>query len=174
MLAEELQSIRSRPRFRKYLNAPTEDVLQAFSQTGSSEEVHVSVATHHVFLRVKKEQEHFWSPQLGIVVEQWQQGQSLVRALYGPKPQIWTLFVFVYAVVAMSTTAMLIWGLSQLWVLHTYAWALWFVPGGVLTLGGVYLLTQFGQKLSYPQMEQIHEHFHQIIGGFQVLTPEAE
>lgn len=127
------------------------------------------VATHHVFMKMEKSQQHFWSPQLGLAIEKHEEGGALIRGLYGPRPQIWTMFVFLYATISMSTLAMLIWGLSQHLVLNTYPWALWFVPGGVLTVGGIYLLTQFGQKLSYPQMEQIHHQFQQILAEFEVV-----
>lgn len=172
MLSQEIQSIRSRPRFRKYIKAPEQEVLKAFiNKEALQGNVLTRVATHHVFMKMEESQQHFWSPQLGLAVEPLENGGSLIRGLYGPRPQIWTMFVFLYAAISMGTLAMLIWGLSQHLVLHTYPWALWFVPGGLLTVGGIYLLTQFGQKLSFPQMEEIHNQFHSTLSGFEVMEP---
>ena len=169
----EIQSLRSRPRFRRYIKADPNAVLEGFEKKiKESTSLTGSVATHHVFIRVPKNQEHFWSPQLGLEVEKHAQG-TLIRGLYGPKPGIWTMFMFFYAVIGASTLAMLVWGLSQ-WQLGSYAWALWFVPGGVLTIGGIYLLTQFGQKLGYDQMDQIHELFRECINDFEQFEPKED
>lgn len=158
MISNEVQSLRSRPRFRRVLSIAPETLLSAFKERiAQSDMVTGSVATHHVSIRVLKSEEHFWSPQLGLEIET-DEGGSLIRGLYGPRPAIWTLFVFLYATFGIGTLAMLFWGLSQ-WQIDQYPWALWFVPGGILTIGGVYLLTQFGQKLGYQQLELLHEFF---------------
>ena len=171
MSSSEIQSLRARPRFRRYLKANNEDVLKQFeTKIKASTSLTGSVATHHVSVRVPKVQEHFWSPQLGLEVEEHPEG-TLIRGLYGPKPGIWTMFIFFYAAFGAGTLAMLFWGLSQ-WQIGDYPWALWFVPGGLLTIGGIYLLTQFGQKLGYDQMDQIHALFKECIDEYEQFEPE--
>lgn len=173
MSTAEIHSLRSRPRFRRYLKAKPEAVLLSFDQKiKANARLTGSVATHHVSIRVLKEAEHFWSPQLGLEVEEHTEG-ALIRGLYGPKPSLWTMFMFFYAVFGVGTLAMLFWGLSQ-WQIGQYAWALWFLPGGILTLGGIYLLTQFGQKLGYEQMDQIHELFKECIADFEQFVPQED
>ncbi|MFY0675052.1 MAG: hypothetical protein JXQ87_16745 [Bacteroidia bacterium] len=171
MSSTEIQSLRARPRFRRYLKANQNDVLEQFDLgIKASGTLTGSVATHHVSIRVPKSEEHFWSPQLGVVVEEHPKG-TLIRGLYGPKPGIWTMFIFFYAAFGAATLAMLFWGLSQ-WQIGAYPWALWFVPGGILTIGGIYLLTQFGQKLGYDQMDKIHELFKSCIDEYEQFVPE--
>lgn len=173
MVTSEIQSLRSRPRFRKYFKAQPDEVLASFETAiKASSDLTGSIATHHVSIRVNKEQEHFWSPQLGLAVEPHDQG-CMIRGLYGPKPSIWTMFIFFYTMISLSTLAMFIWGVAQQ-TLGNYPWAMWFVPGGILTLGGIYLLTQFGQKLSYPQMEEIHTFFLNTLGEFEAFKPEED
>lgn len=167
----EIHSLRARPRFRRIVNAQPEKLLQEFEEgLRSDEEIIGSVATHHVSVRIPNKDQHFWSPQLALELEAHEKG-TLIRGLYGPKPGIWTLFVFVYATVGAFTLAMLFWGLSQN-TLGQYAWALWFVPGGILTMGGVYLLTQFGQKLGYEQMEILHAFFTKRLREYEVEMEE--
>ena len=162
MISNELQSLRSRPRFRRNLPIAPETLLLAFkNRLTKSTSVTGSVATHHVSVRIPKTDEHFWSPQLGLEIESDENG-SLIRGLYGPKPAIWTLFIFCYATFGIGTLAMLFWGLSQ-WQIDQYPWALWFVPGGILTVGGIYLLTQFGQKIGFQQLEVLHKFFTETI-----------
>lgn len=171
MSEQTIQSLRARPRFRKLLKADDHSVIEGFKQLGDTQsKVMVSVATHHIYLRVPKSEEHFWSPRLNLVIEKHEKG-TLVRGLFGPKASIWTAFVFFYAAFGVATLAMLFWGLSQN-TLDMYPWALWFVPGGLLTIGGIYLLTQFGQKLGFPQMLILNEHFTSVINKYEELDYE--
>ncbi|MBI1182984.1 hypothetical protein GC194_01840 [bacterium] len=168
MLSDELKMLRSRPRFRRYVRTRPEELLRVFDQKiASHQQLTGSVAAQHVFIRIPADKDHFWSPQLGLEIEEHPAG-ALVRGLYGPKPGIWTMFMFLYAAFGIGTLAMLFWGLSQ-WQIGSYPWALWFVPGGILTIGGIYLLTQFGQKLGYEQMEQIHTLFAEATAGYETL-----
>lgn len=169
MTEQTIQSLRARPRFRKLLKAEDAEIIEEFKQLGSKQDkVQVSVATHHIYLRIPKSEEHFWSPRLNLVIESHAKG-TLVRGLFGPKASIWTAFVFFYAMFGLATLAMLFWGLSQN-TLDMYPWALWFVPGGLLTIGGIYLLTQFGQKLGFPQMLVLNEQFTSVINKYEELS----
>ena len=171
MSTSEILSLRARPRFRRYLKANQIEVLKQFDMgIKSNKTLMGSVAIHHVNIRVTKADEHFWSPQLGLEVEEHPEG-TLIRGLYGPKPGIWSMFIFFYAAFGAGTLAMLFWGLSQQQI-GDYPWALWFVPGGLLTIGGIYLLTQFGQKLGYDQMDQIHALFKKCIDEYEQFEPE--
>lgn len=173
MVSEEIQTLRSRPRFRRTVHHHPNDVLEKFrDRLSSSTLVTGSVATHHVSVRITKSNEHFWSPQLGLEIEEDEAG-SLIRGLYGPKPSIWTLFIFCYAVFGIGTLAMLFWGLSQ-WQIGQYPWALWFVPGGFLTIGGIYLLTQFGQKIGFQQLEILHIFFTETIDSIEKTQPYTQ
>ncbi len=173
MSTQEIHTLRARPRFRRYLKADHKAVLEHFgTNIKECSTLTGSVATHHVSIRIPKSDEHFWSPQLGLEIEEHPNG-TLIRGLYGPKPGIWTMFMFFYAAFGVGTLAMLFWGLSQ-WQIGQYPWALWFVPGGILTIGGIYLLTQFGQKLGYEQMEDIHNLFKKCIDEYEQFEPEED
>ena len=66
-----------------------------------------SVVDEHIFISVSKKEEHFWSPQLHLEIIEKSEKTSLLKGLFGPKPQVWTFFMFLHFVVA---TAFLIFG----------------------------------------------------------------
>ena len=40
----------------------------------------------HIIIDVPKDENHFWSPQLNIEIEQNENNKSIVKGLFGPKP----------------------------------------------------------------------------------------
>lgn len=152
----EVHSLRSRPRFRRQLPGEPENYLVKLADAlEARNEWEGSVIGTHAFIRVCKPDQHFWSPHLGIELEE-HEGGTLLRGLYGPKPALWTFFVFLYSGAGFATLALLFWGGSQ-FSLGQSPWALWLAPLGLVAILLVYLLAQFGQKLGYEQMEQLHE-----------------
>ena len=58
-----------------------------------SDVIYGSILDHHAYLKIKENQQHYWSPELHISVEETKEG-SLIRGVAGPKPKIWTMFMF--------------------------------------------------------------------------------
>lgn len=67
----------------------------------------MKVVDNHVVIDVPVNETHFWSPQLAIEIEKISANKSKIKGLFGPKPQVWTFFMFLHFVVA---TAFLIFG----------------------------------------------------------------
>ena len=90
-----------RPRFSIDLDENSEFILNRFSNAFKKEEVTFrgSIVDGHVFISVPKKEEHFWSPQLHLEVLEKQENTSELKGLFGPKPQVWTLFMFVHFVI---------------------------------------------------------------------------
>ena len=89
-----------RPRFSIMLNQDAKIVLEHFkSNTKKNSSVCVSVIEPHIFLKITKEKQHFWSPQLHLEV--LEEGKSsTTKGLYGPNPVVWTMFMFLHFIVA--------------------------------------------------------------------------
>jgi uncharacterized membrane protein len=98
-----------------------------------------------------------------------QEGETvIVRGLYGPKPTLWVLFFFGYAIIGLLTLFLGIWGFS-VWTLGGDASILWAIPGlGVAALI-LYLVSQAGQKLGAQQMFEIH-HFYEGITKDRIIV----
>lgn len=103
-----------------------------------------------------KEEQHFWSPQLSIVVEEAETG-TLIRGLYGPKPSVWTMFIFIYSFIGFITMIIGLIGLSFI-SLDKDASILWLVPVLILIFLSLYLVAYLGQKFGHKQMIYLH-HF---------------
>lgn len=167
-MEQEIQSLRSRPRFRKAYMATIENVVENFvNHTKGHPKVTGSASTQYLFLRLHQHEEKLWTPRLSIAIEEIENG-VLLRGLYAPRPAIWTGVIFSYAMLGFGALAALFWGFTQQ-MNNTFPFGFWLVPGCLLTIGGIYLLSQFGQKLSYHQMEILHQEFNAMFANFETL-----
>lgn len=66
------------------------------------------IVDNHLVIDVSEKDEHFWSPQLHVEVEPMEEDASKLKGLFGPKPGVWSLFMFIHFGVA---TAFIIFGI---------------------------------------------------------------
>jgi hypothetical protein len=111
--------------------------------------------THNdVRIRIAEKDRHFWSPQLSLHMEETGEGTE-VRGLYGPKPDIWLGYMFIYFFLGFVTMVISVVGFSR-YNLGLSSYILWAIP---FILGGVFVLwftSRAGQKLGKPETELIH------------------
>ena len=108
-----------RPRFKIELNQNNENALKTFENTKDSQkEFIVSRVDNHVFIRIPKKRDHFWSPQLHIEIEEINNNSSEVKGLFGPKSTVWTMFMFFHFVVVSLFIGFGIWAYTN-WSLKT-------------------------------------------------------
>ncbi|WP_405608819.1 GTP-binding protein [Polaribacter sp. Asnod1-A03] len=93
-----------RPRFSIDLKENSQIILDRFSNEFKKEIKHYrgNIVDGHIFISVSKKDEHFWSPQLHLEIIENTQNTSTLKGLFGPKPQVWTLFMFVHFVIGVS------------------------------------------------------------------------
>ena len=149
--------MRFRPRFREIVQLSpaelTERIRKLIDQ--NKEKCTGEIVDHHVILKIPKSQQHYWSPQLSLELEAVEEG-TLIRGLFGPKPNVWTMFVFFYSSVGFLTTMGLIFGLSQM-MLKMSAYGLWAVPIGGFLIIGLFAMSKVGQNLGKSQMHQLSD-----------------
>ena len=98
---ETTNEIVLRPRFKMEIKHPNEDVLRAFETVKSTQSNFIiSRVDDHVFIRLPKHKQHFWSPQLHLEVNERTSESSVLHGLFGPNPTVWTLFMFIHFFVA--------------------------------------------------------------------------
>lgn len=149
--------LRFRPRFKEVVQlSPTELTERIRKLIDQNKEMCTGeIVDHHVILKIPKSQQHYWSPQLSLELEAVEQG-TLIRGLFGPKPNVWTMFVFFYSAIGFLTTMGLIFGLSQM-MLKMDADGLWAVPVGGFLLIGLFVMSKVGQSLGKSQMHQLSD-----------------
>jgi len=149
-------SLRVRPRFRQELCIPQLEVKKKIMNALEKDKRswNGKIVDNHVIIKVPQEQQHYWSPQLSLELEA--QGDStIIRGLFGPKPGVWTMFVFFYSSLGFLTLMGLIFGLSQI-MLDMSPYGLWSVPVGGILLSGLFIISKIGQRLSHEQMNQLN------------------
>ncbi len=99
-----------RPRFFQDLDVPSEKALEAFEKIGKTcQDFKVSRVDHHIFIRIPKKDQHFWSPQLHLEIYDIDEKQPQLKGLFGPSPTVWTLFMFLHFVVATLFIGAVVW-----------------------------------------------------------------
>ena len=99
-----------RPRFSLELDNRPEKVLTAFEEAGkTTDDFVVSRIDDHVFIRIPKQKQHFWSPQLHLEIYKIEEQPTILKGLYGPNPTVWTLFMFLHFMVAVLFISAGIW-----------------------------------------------------------------
>jgi hypothetical protein len=155
--------LRFRPRFRLIVDKPPNELIESIRKAIDKNQAICTgeIVDHHIILKVPKSQQHYWSPQLALELEANDSG-TMVRGLFGPKPNVWTMFVFFYSSIGFLTTMGLIFGLSQM-MLKMSAYGLWSVPIGGLLLIGLFVMSKVGQNLGKSQMDQLSNILQSVL-----------
>ena len=136
-----------------------DSILNKLKQT--SDDIEGSTLINHAYLKIKEDKQHYWSPELHITVEENSDG-ALIRAVAGPKPKIWTMFMFFYtAVIAFFLFGSAL-GVSQ-YMLNIEAPWLWSIPASFLGALIVYGAAKFGQYKGRNQLILLNNFTHEAI-----------
>ncbi len=151
-----MTSIRIRPRFRKQYDLSLETVEGIIKgKLNSNTDFSASLDSGHFTIRIKPEDRHFWSPQLALSLEE-EDSKTLIRGLYGPAPNVWTIFLLAYLAIGVLSLFALFLGMSY-WMLGQEIQILWALPILAVLALVVYFIAQFGQKLGAEQTFRLHQ-----------------
>lgn len=137
--------MRVRPRYKRITTLPQCQVIdQILESLIEKQEVAGSTLDNHAYLSIPPEDQHYWSPEFHITVEKLENKKTLVRGVLGPKPKVWTMFMFLYSAVIVLFFLGLAMGVSQ-WMLGMDAPLLWSIPACVILWVLIVIAAQFGQ-----------------------------
>jgi len=108
---------------------------------------------NHAYLHIPKDEQHYWSPEFDITVEETEEG-TLVRGVVGPKAKVWTMFMFFYSAVIVLLFLGVTMGVSQ-WMLGIDAPVLWGIPACLLLWILILSAAKFGQYKGKSQTERL-------------------
>lgn len=161
-----MTSFRIRPRFEMQTSRSVEEIIgQAQTKLHEPGIPCRGLAVHdHITLRMPKHELHFWSPQLNVTLLRDEQ-QQLTRILgvYGPMPNVWTMFAGGYLALSFLFMFVCIVGFSRM-SLGMECYILWLLPLLALLAAALYILSQLGQKLGAEQTFTIHHFFEEMVG----------
>ncbi len=153
-----MTSFRIRPKFQIHLEKDSSTVLDDLRKGLEAEGNPFDTVEWpgHLVLKIKKEKQHYWSPQLNLQFIEADKGTD-VSGRYEPHHNVWTLFILCYLSLTIMALFIGIIGFSRL-SLGMSASMLWGLPvlAGVAIL--LYFVSQLGQKLGAEETFDLH-HF---------------
>ena len=149
---------RVRPRCRYVLDMTADEVMKKIETElrNSNTDVTGSILQHHAYLKIPEKDQHYWSPEFHITVEEIETG-CLVRGVIGPKPKVWTMFMFFYSGVIVLLAFGSALGVSQ-WMLNMQAPWLWSIPAALILWLGIYLAAIYGHHLGHAQTNKLQDY----------------
>ena len=157
-----------RPRFTLKSNASVDNICSRYKVILMTKNQVLSGKVRHGYISVfpSSDHMHYWSPHLSVTLEQDEENpnQTVIRGLYGPTPAVWTMFVFIYAIIALATVIIFIIGFANMSIGESGR-ILWALPILIILLLSIYATSYYGQRKAHDQIEIIDDFFMTIFEG---------
>ena len=149
-----------RPRFKFSVNHDNEDLLSLFEDTQKTQsEFIVSRIDDHVFIKIPKHKQHFWSPQLHLEINKNEaDNSSTIYGLFGPNPTVWTMFMFFHFVVIGIFFGFGVWAYTNWSLGNDYTIQLFITLFMIVIWFALYFGGSLGKKSGMAEMHLLH-HF---------------
>ena len=149
-----------RPRFKFTVNHDNENILKLFEDTKKKQSDFILTRVDdHVFIKIPKAKQHFWSPQLHLeITKDETPGKSIIYGLFGPNPTVWTMFMFLHFLVAGLFIAFAIWAYTNWSLEEDFAIQLFVCLFMVVIWFALYFGGRIGKSTGMEQMHELH-HF---------------
>ena len=147
-----------RPRFKFDINHDNETLLKLFEDAKKEQsDFIVSRVDDHVFIKIPKNKQHFWSPQLHLEINKKEnESKSTIYGLFGPNPTVWTLFMFLHFFVACLFIGFGIWAYTNWSLGNSYSMQLFVTLLTVIIWFVLYFGGRVGKKTGTEQMYLLH------------------
>lgn len=154
-----------RPRFRLITTYTQDEVMDLLDKFTSEDETVIGKRVYDMYyLDIPKKEQHYWSPELRIMLEENLAGEgTFVRCVVGPRQSVWLLFVFIYGFLSVLTLFGGMYGLVQ-WNRGGSAGWLWCFPIALLIIFSVYIVAKLGQRTGRDQMLHLFSVLYHSIG----------
>lgn len=154
-----------RPRFTFFSELDVETICERFAEIASIYETDYKIkrVDNHIFLSMGIIQREYYSPNLQLELETYEDGRTHIRAVFGPDPVLWTLFMFLHFIVAgifiiFAAIAYSKWSLSQT---YTFDVVIMFIMTNLWFL--LYFIARFNRKKGIPQSAELLSLVQQVI-----------
>lgn len=156
-MSDNLNEVVLRPRFKIELNKNHASILDAFeNKKHDQKQFIVSRVDDHVFIKLPKAQQQFWSPQLHLEINDLDNGKSQLYGLFGPNPTVWTLFMFLHFAVAGLFIAFSIWAYSNYALKTDYHLQVWGMIGMVILWFVLYFSGRLSKSSNQKEMTDLY------------------
>lgn len=159
----DFEQLHIRPRFRFTVPYKTEPLVKHLRQKflSRSHKFPAKVVGNHFVLDVPEHVSHFWSPRVSfeIEVDEDDPDKSLVRGIIGPKPNVWTMFMFIYFGIGIVGLFGSSYGLSKLTLGKESTLFVWAFPIALLLMSTAYFASKSGERLGSDQINLLKTFF---------------
>ena len=164
MNEQKSSDIYLRPRFKMNFEENHQNLIEKFKYISKNKtsKFGILISDGHVIIDIPMEENHFWSPQLNIEIERIEENRSLVKGLFGPKPQVWTLFMFIHFAMAFAFIGFSIIAYVKYTLKSDYKIALAVTAVLPILWITMYFLGRLGRKRGHKQMDDLY--------GFMMMT----
>jgi hypothetical protein len=153
-----------RPRFKLELDRNNEEVLKVFEDAKNAQkEFIVTRVDDHVFIKIPKAEQHFWSPQLHLEIMEVDKKNSRLFGLFGPNPTVWTMFMFLHFVVAGIFIGFAIWAYTNWSLGNDFAIQLFVALFMVVIWFALYFGGRVGKATGKDQMVLLHRFMNKML-----------
>ncbi|MBL4662373.1 MAG: GTP-binding protein [Flavobacteriaceae bacterium] len=153
-----------RPRFKMELEQSSDWALQTFEKAKEeTTQFVIHRSDDHVFIKIPKDKQHYWSPQLDLEIYQFEGEKTHVRGLFGPKPSVWTMFMFFHFVVIGLVLGVSVWAYSNAALQQPYFLqlvALFFLAIGWFAL---YFAGRMGKSAGKKEMIALNKFMYETL-----------
>jgi hypothetical protein len=153
-----------RPRFKLEIGRYNQSILSDFrnAKTTQSDFI-VTRIDDHVFIKLPKEKQTFWSPQLHLEINEVDENNSTIHGLFGPNPTVWTMFMFLHFLVAGVFIAFGIWAYTNFSLEKSYAIQLSLMFLMVVIWIGLYFAGSIGKASSRQEMHALNDFMYTVL-----------
>jgi len=161
-------AIRLRPVFKLRVDLPREEAIELLrTQLAQSRSRDCWKGEGRwCEIHLPEDEQRIWSPHLSLRLDHEESGSSIFGR-FAPNPEVWTFFVFLYALVAFLALFGAIFGYVQ-WASDEPAWGLWAVWVGLPVLGLLHLVSYLGQRLGREQMAELKGRLDEVLEDLPV------
>lgn len=153
-----------RPRFKRMISENNETILKRLEDSKSKQsDFVVSRIDNHVFIRIPKSKQHFWSPQLHIEVDKIDDNNCELYGLFGPSPTVWTFFMFLHFLVVCLFIGFGIWAYTNAALANSYALQVALMIFMVFVWFVLYFGGRMGKATGRPEMIELYQFLNTTI-----------
>lgn len=124
----------------------------------SKDKIKGGIVDNHITLDIVEKDFHFWSPQLIFRVEkdEYIANQSILFGLIGPRPVVWSMFMFIYCSIGSLGFFITCFGVSSL-LLGSFSYLILAFPITILFMLTAYKAGKYGEQLGKDQVELLKQ-----------------
>ncbi|WGH74252.1 GTP-binding protein [Tenacibaculum tangerinum] len=153
-----------KPRFQLEYDMNSQDLLEGIKKHVSDvSKYKMRVVDNHVVIDVPEKESHLWSPQLQIEIEEVSETKSNIKGLFGPKPQIWTFFMFLHFLVGTAFLIFAIVAYSNWSLKKTTMLPIVMLVVLPIVWVAMYLVGSLGKSTGKKQMDELKDYTKKLL-----------